>query len=655
MTSASGLNLDHIDHSVRPQDDLFGHANGAWIAANEIPDDRGRYGSFDMLREQAEADVRAIVEDVAAGSPQPGTVAAQVGDLYASFMDEERIESLGIEPLRVELDKVEKITSPADLMRVMGELAREGVGGLFHPYINNDDRDSTRYVTFVHQAGLGMPDESYYREERYAEVRAAYRTHVATMFDLVGTADAGAVAERVVRLETDLAAAHWDTVSNRDPVKTYNLLDRAGLASLTPGMDWDAYAAGMGGTELLLEAVVARQPSYLTAAAQALATVPVSTWREWLTWQVLRARAPYLGSALVAENFDFYGRTLSGVPQLRERWKRGVALVEGAVGEAVGELYVARHFPPEAKDAMEELVANLVEAFRRSFVGLEWMSPQTREAALRKLAAFTPKVGYPDQWRDYSDLQIDAGDLMGNVRRASAFETDRNLAKLGQPVDRGEWFMTPQTVNAYYNPRLNEIVFPAAILQPPFFSVDADDAVNYGGIGAVIGHEIGHGFDDSGSNYDGDGNLVDWWTEADRTRFTEITASLIAQFDQLEARDAPGVKINGALTVGENIGDLGGLAIGLAAYRIATGADEGAQPPVIDDLSGEQRFFLAWAQVWCGMMREAEAKRLNAIDPHAPHDQRGNAVRNIGAFHEAFGVTEGDQMWVAPQDRVLVF
>ena len=655
MTSHSGLALDHIDPAVRPQDDLFGHANGAWLARTEIPADRGRYGSFDMLREQAEADVRAIITEVAEGSPEPGSVAAKVGDLYASFMDEERIEALGTDPLAADLDRVALVESPADLMRVLGALAREGVPGIVMPYVNTDARDSSRYVVYLQQSGLGLPDESYYREERYAPVRAAYLAHLTRMLGLLDLDEPGAVAERVLDLETRLAAAHWDTVTNRDPVKTYTLVDAAGLAGLTPGLDWSAYADGLGAPTAALEAVIVRQPSFLTAAAAAVAEVPMSTWREWATWHVLHARAPYLGAEAVAENFDFYGRTLSGVPENRERWKRGVGLVEGAIGEAVGELYVARHFPPAAKEAMVALVDTLVEAFRRSFREVPWMGPQTRAEALRKLEAFTPKVGYPDRWRDYSSLETDAGDLMGNVRRAEVFETERNLAKIGRPVDRDEWFMTPQTVNAYYNPGMNEIVFPAAILQPPFFSVDADDAVNYGGIGAVIGHEIGHGFDDSGSRYDGSGNLVDWWTEEDRARFEELTAALIAQFDALEPRNAPGEKVNGALTVGENIGDLGGLEIGLSAYRIASGADDGAEPPVLDGLTGEQRFFLSWAQVWCGKTREEEARRLLAIDPHSPQDQRANAARNIDAFHDAFDVHEGDGMWLAPKERVSVF
>ncbi len=416
-------------------------------------------------------------------------------------------------------------------------------------------------------------------------------------------------------LETRLAAGHWDKVANRDPVKTYTKVDRDALAELTPGVDWPAFLDGWRAPRAGLDSAIARQPSFLTAMAEALTHEPVEAWRDWLRWRVIHAFAPYLSSALVEENFDFYGRTLSGVPQMRERWKRGVSLVEDALGEAVGQLYVERHFPPSAKERMVHLVENLVEAFRRDFRDLEWMGEQTRAEALAKLDAFTAKIGYPDVWRDYSGLAIDPGDLVGNVRRAAAFEADRNLGKLGGPVDRTEWLMTPQTVNAYYNPGMNEIVFPAAILQPPFFDVEADDAANYGGIGAVIGHEIGHGFDDSGSQFDGTGALRNWWTEEDRARFEERANALIEQFNVLEPRDAPGSKVNGALTVGENIGDLGGLTIGLAAYRIAT---EGEEPPVLDGLTGEQRFFMGWAQVWRGRAREAEAKRLLADRPAQP-------------------------------------
>ncbi len=649
--------IDHSagDPSVRPQDDLFGHVNGGWVARTEIPADRGRYGSFDILRENAEAQVRDIITAVAEGEPEVGTVARKVGDLYSSFMDEERIEQRGVEPLAPFLDAISAITSPQEVMSLLGRFLRAGIDGVVHPIVNTDDRDSTRYVVYLEQAGIGLPDEAYYREPRHEAIRTAYPPHVARMLTLAGVyaGDAAtAAADRVMGLETRIAAAHWDQVTNRDAVKTYTLLDRAGLDELTPALDWDAYLAGAQASATTFDQVVARQPDHLRSVSEALTEVDLATWQDWLRWRVVHALAPHLPAALVAENFDFFGRTLSGVPEIRERWKRGVGLVEDALGEAVGQLYVEQHFPPRAKERMVELVDNLVEAFRRDFDALEWMGEQTRREALAKLEAFTPKIGYPDRWRDYSALEVDPSDLLGNVARASAFEVDRNLAKLGGPVDRDEWFMTPQTVNAYYNPGLNEIVFPAAILQPPFFDVDADDAVNYGGIGAVIGHEVGHGFDDQGSQYDGDGNLRNWWTESDRANFDGRAQRLIAQFDELESRDAPGHQVNGALTVGENIGDLGGLTIGHAAYRIST---EGGEAPVIDDLTGDQRFFIGWARVWCGAAREAEAIRLLAIDPHAPMDLRANAVRNLTEFHEAFDVAEGDGMWVPEEDRVRIF
>ncbi|GAA4108765.1 M13 family metallopeptidase [Knoellia locipacati] len=651
----SGIDQSAGDPTVRPQDDLFGHVNGTWIKQTEMPADRGRYGSFDQLREKAEEHVRDIITQVAEGSPEAGTVARKVGDLYSSFMDEARIEDLGATPLASFLEAVDAVSTPSEVMAALGRFLRAGVDGLVHPIVNTDDRDSSRYVVYLEQAGIGLPDEAYYRDPQHAAIRSAYPGHVTRMLTLTGVYAgdaASAAADRVVDLETRIAASHWDQVANRDAVKTYTLVDRDGLAELTPGVDWDAYLAAAHAPAGAFDQVIARQPDHLRSMAAALAEVDIATWQDWLRWRVVHALAPYLADAVVAENFDFYGRTLSGVPQIRDRWKRGVGLVEDALGEAVGQLYVEKHFPPRAKERMVELVANLVEAFRRDFEGLEWMGVETRREALAKLGSFTPKIGYPDRWRDYSSLEVDAADLVGNVARASAFEIDRNLAKLGGPVDRDEWFMTPQTVNAYYNPGLNEIVFPAAILQPPFFDVDADDAVNYGGIGGVIGHEIGHGFDDQGSQYDKDGNLRNWWSDTDRANFDERSQRLIAQFDALESRDAPGHKVNGALTVGENIGDLGGLTIGHAAYRIST---EGSDAPVIDGLTGDQRFFFGWAQVWCGMAREAEAVRLLAIDPHAPMDLRANAARNLTEFHEAFDVQPGDGMWVPEDERVRIF
>ncbi|MEI2827060.1 MAG: M13-type metalloendopeptidase [Dermatophilaceae bacterium] len=647
----SGIRVHHIDSTTRPQDDLYRHVNGRWIDATEIPGDKGRYGSFDMLRETAESDLRDIIETTAEADPDRATPAGKVVNLYRSFMDEATIESRGLTGLRDLLDDIAAVASTADLPAILGKLEREGASGAFQLYVNTDDRQSDRYVVYLNQGGLGLPDESYYREERHADVRAAYVTHIAQMLGLGGAADPTGAARRVMALETRLAAHHLDNVSDRDAVATYTLLTRAELETLTPHIAWDAYAASLQAPSTAFDEVVVRQPDYLAAFDAALMEVDIADWRDWLTWHTLHEFAPYLPDAFVQENFEFYGRTLAGTPQLRDRWKRGITLVDGCLPEALGELYVAEHFPPDAKAHMERLVGHLVEAFRRAFTASEWMGPATQAEALTKLESFTPKIGYPDTWRDYSALSID-DDLVGNVRRAAAFESDRNLAKLGQPIDRAEWFMGPQTVNAYYNPGMNEIVFPAAILQPPFFDAHADDAVNYGGIGAVIGHEIGHGFDDQGSQFDGVGNLRDWWTEDDRARFDALAQKLITQFNAIESASAPGHFINGALTVGENIGDLAGIGIGHAAYRLSLG---GQEPPILDGYTGDQRFFLGWAQVWMGKAREETAQMLLAVDPHSPQEARGNAVRNLDAFHAAFDVTPADRMWLAPEDRVSIF
>jgi putative endopeptidase len=652
----SGIAIHDLDPAVRPQDDLFRHANGGWLDRTPIPGDRGRYGSFDILRERAETDCHAIVERLAAQAAAggPGADASgdarKVADLYRSFMDEDAVEAAGLSGLTDDLAAIEALASVDDLAPLLGRWAREGVTGLVAPFVWTDARDSTRYALLLEQAGIGLPDESYYREEQFAAIREAYVAHVGRMLSLAGAADAEAAAGRVMELETAVASHHWDRVQTRDAVKTYTKWTVAELESRAPAFDWRAWLAALGVADL--DDVIAREPSFLESLGGLLAGQPLEAWQDWLRWTLVHAHAPYLSAAFVDENFDFYGRTLSGLPQQRERWKRGISLVESALGEALGREYVAEHFPPAAKERMTELVANLVEAFRRDFADLPWMGEATREQALAKLETFRPKIGHPETWRDYSALEVEAGDLLGNVRRANAFETDRQLAKLGGPVDRDEWFMTPQTINAYYNPGLNEIVFPAAILQPPFFDVDADDAANYGGIGAVIGHEVGHGFDDQGSRFDADGNLRDWWTEEDRARFEERSNALIAQFDTVEPADAPGHTINGALTVGENIGDLGGLTIGLKAYRIACEANPS---PVLDGLTGDQRFFLGWAQVWKGKARTEEAIRLLTVDSHSPSDARARVARNLEEFHEAFGVQEGDGMWLAPGERVRIF
>ncbi|WP_168626033.1 MULTISPECIES: M13 family metallopeptidase [unclassified Cryobacterium] len=650
MTDAaltSGIAHDELDPQVRPQDDLYRHVNGKWIERTEIPSDKARYGSFYLLAEGAEQAVREIILE--AQSAEPGTEERKFGDLFASFMNEGRIEELGAAPLGSLLEQVDAVDSLETLLATLGVLERQGMSGFVQLFVDNDPGNPERYLVFVEQSGLGLPDESYYREEKFADVRHKYLEFVETMLRLAGVQDAASAAKRVFALETDLAVHHWDNVTSRDSERTYNLRSWQDLE----GPNLDGWLTALDAPEGSFDEVVVRQPSFLTGFGRLLTDDRLQAWSDWLRWQVIRSNAPYLSSDFVQANFDFYGKTLTGTPELRDRWKRGVSLVEGIMGEAVGRIYVERHFPPSAKHAMDELVANLIEAYRQSIRGLSWMTEATRIRALEKLEKFTPKIGYPVKWRDYSSLPIDANDLIGNVRAGSEFEFQRELGKIGKPLDRDEWFMTPQTVNAYYNPGFNEIVFPASILQFPFFDETRDAAANYGGIGAVIGHEIGHGFDDQGSKYDGDGRLTDWWTEEDRAAFEKLASALIEQYNDLAPAQVPEHKVNGALTIGENIGDLGGLGIAWKAYLLSLG---GGEPPVIDGLTGAERFFLSWAQIWQLKARDEEVIRLLAIDPHSPNEFRCNQIiRNVDAFYETFSVTESDRLWLDPSERVSIW
>ncbi|KXT57300.1 M13 family metallopeptidase [Gordonia sp. PS3] len=655
IEQTSGLDLEWVEPSVRAADDLFTHVNGKWLASHRIPDDRSIDGAFHVLRDNAEEDVRAIVEECAEGSPESGTPAARIGDLYASFMDVDRVEELGVAPIADQLQEIAGVSDTSELAALMGRLQREGVGGLFGFYVDTDARRSDRYLVHITQSGLGLPDESYYREDNHAAVREAYRAHIAAMLGLAGVADAQRQATAIFDLETAIASHHWDVVRRRDAEAAYNLRTLAEFGDLAAGFDLAGWLTGLDAGETFAEVVIG-QPSFIESSAGLLTSQPLDSWKSWLAWRLLRTVAPYLSSDFVDENFAFYGKTLTGAEVIRDRWKRGVGFVEQAAGFAVGELYVERHFPPEAKARMDELIANLVEAYRRNIGDLPWMTEATRARALAKLDKFTPKIGYPAKWIDYSTLEVDRTDLVGNSRRAAAFETARELRKIGRPVDRDEWFMTPQTVNAYYNPGMNEIVFPAAILQPPFFDPNADDAANYGGIGAVIGHEIGHGFDDQGAKYDGDGNLVDWWTDDDRAEFGKRTSALAAQYGEFTPHGLDEkYKVNGEFTLGENIGDLGGLSIALVAYEIAQ-EKSGATPPVIDGLTGRQRVFYSWAQIWRTKTRDEEAIRRLAIDPHSPPEFRCNGVvRNVDAFYEAFDVVPGDALYLPPADRVRIW
>ncbi|GAB3715568.1 M13 family metallopeptidase [Mariniluteicoccus flavus] len=658
MTTAPALNLADFDRSVRPADDLFRFVNGTWLKTATIDDDKPGAGAFVELRDAAEAAVRDIITGLPGG--EPGSDEARIADLYASFMDVDHAEAAGLDPLRERLAAIDAVGSPADLLRLCGEHAAIGARSLIGLDADSDPGDPDRCVLFVAQGGIGLPDEAYYRDEKSAAIRAEYVAHIERTLALAGfEADAAEAAERVMELETAIAAHHWDKVRCRDMVQMYNLQSWADFTA-AGSVDWDAFLAGAGIPADAVAEVVNCQPSFFSEVADLVTADRLDAWRWWARFALVSSFSPYLASAFVDERFRFYGTVLSGTPTNRERWKRGVGLVEGALGEAVGRLYVERYFSPDAKTRMDELVANLIEAYRRSISGLEWMTDETRAQALEKLERFTPKIGFPAKWRDYAALEVSRDDLVGNVVRANRFELDRAIAKVSEPVDRDEWFMTPQTVNAYYHPLRNEIVFPAAILQPPFFNVDADDAVNYGGIGAVIGHEIGHGFDDQGSTCDGDGRLRDWWTDADREAFEARTKSLIDQYAALSPEGADGQTVNGELTIGENIGDLGGLSIAYKAWEIAQERDE---EPLSERAQRDeegftpaQRLFLSWGAVWQAKFRPEAVKQRLATDPHSPNEFRCNQiVRNVDAFYAAFEVTEDDALWLDPQERVSIW
>lgn len=647
----SGIALSNIDASVRPQDDLYQHVNGAWLKSTTIRDDRALEGTFTALRDDSELAVREIIEEAAGRGADASGIERKIGDLYNSFMDEAAVEAKGMDPIRDRLAAVYATGSTTDVIELAGRLFRSDVSGLFYIYPAPDAGNPDRILLYTGQGGLGLPDESYYREEKFAPMVEAYRDHVGSMLRLAGVEDPQEAAARVVGLETKLASHHWDNVTLRDPQKTYNLKSASEAHELFPLMETWFDAAGIVPEKR--EELVVATPDFFAGAASLINSESLAAWQDWLAMRVVSSAAPYLSAEFVDANFAFYGTTISGTPRNKDRWKRGVAVVENALGEAVGQIYVAKHFPESHKARMQSLVANLIEAYRQSISGLAWMGEDTKHEALKKLEAFRSKIGYPDEWIDYSAVEIEPSDLLGNVERAHSADVDRHLDEVGKPVDRNKWLMTPQTVNAYYHPLLNEIVFPAAILQAPFFTADADDAVNYGGIGAVIGHEIGHGFDDQGSQFDGSGALRNWWTEDDRTAFEELTSKLVAQFDALSPYAAPGHRVNGKLTLGENIGDLGGLTIAYKAYLISL---DGAEPDVLDGMTGEQRFFASWAASWRQVIRAEEAIRRLATDPHSPNEFRANAIaKNLDAFHNAFGVAEQDGMWMPPAERVSIW
>ncbi|MFV0633087.1 M13 family metallopeptidase [Demequina sp.] len=645
MALDSGIDKSEFSPTVRAGDDFFRYVNGPWEDTHEIPGDRAADGSFYTLRDQAEKHTRKIIE-----AAEPDSI---IGALYTSFMNIDRINELGTAPLDADLGIVANAGDHNALAAAMGTLARSGVTGTVGYYVFADKNRPDDNVVYLSQYGLGLPDEAYYREDAHAETREKYVAHIDRMSALTGIPFDSA---SVMALETALAAHHWDVVKTREADLTHNPTTLSRLVDEAPGFAWTTWAGAIQMPEAAHDLLIASEPSYFEGFAQLWQDTSVEAWQEYLRWRVVNSRAPYLTDEITKANFDFYGTVLSGATEQRKRWKRGVGFVEAVAGELVGQVYVDKHFPPEYKEQMDALVANLIEAYRISITQLEWMTPATQQRALDKLAQFTPKIGYPEKWRDYTGLTATPDDLLANVRSASAFEEDWEWSKIGKPVDRSEWLMTPQTVNAYYLPLANEIAFPAAILQPPFFHPSADAAINYGGIGSVIGHEIGHGFDDQGSKYNGTGALEDWWTEEDRSAFMERANVLIEQFNGYSPKQLDGSHfVNGALTVGENIGDLAGVEIALKAYEIALGTPI-AEAPEVDGLTALQRFFFGYALTERMKVRSEALITRISTDPHSPSEFRVNGVvRNIDAWYEAFGVSEDDELWLASEDRVNIW
>ena len=654
MNEITNEDYEAFDPEFSAKDDLFRHVNGLWLKTFEIEPDKSSEGSFNHLRDAAELAVREILEESAA-NPQPGA-SQKIGDLFSAFLDEARAEELGMAPIAADLKLIDSITSIDDVTLMLGEFERNGFSGLFNGYVDNDPGNPDRYIFNLLQGGLGLPDEEYYRDAKHAEIRDAYIPFLAQLFGFAGfaPAEADSAAQKVMAFETKLATHHWTTVDSRDAEKTYNLCGFAHLKQLTPTFDWDLFLKGAGLEAKVLEETVVMMPSFFEGISSVYNADNLEVIKLWLKTRVINSMGPYLHSDLVNARFEFYGKKLSGTPELRARWKRAVGVVEESLGEAIGEVYVDKHYPREAKAKMDELVGWLIEAYRESITNLEWMSPETKTKALVKLDKFDTQIGYPKKWRDYSSLEIDRNDLCGNVRRVASFVLNRELSKIGRAIDRDEWLMTPQTVNAYYNAGFNQIVFPAAILQHPFFELGADAAQNFGAIGAVIGHEIGHGFDDQGSKYDGDGKLESWWTDADRAAFEKRTGKLIDQYNALSPKQLGDEhKVNGAFTIGENIGDLGGVGIAYRAYLMSLGNNES---PVINGFTGAQRFFMAYARAWRYKSRDELAIQRLTTDPHSPAEFRVNQiVKNVDAFYSAFDVQPGDAMWLDPADRVVIW
>ncbi|MCH7630956.1 MAG: M13 family metallopeptidase [Proteobacteria bacterium] len=651
--TASGIDFSGFDNSVNPADDFFNYVNGTWLAETEIPGDSTSYGSFRILRDESEANQRAIIEELSEqDNLAAGSIEQKIGDFYASLLNKDLVEGKGTDPLKPYFEKISAIENTADLMRTFGGTGYTGVNAPLGTAVFPDLGDSSRYMAYVWQGGLALPGRDYYLNEgeKFDEIRAAYPLYIASLFEMAGFDNAAGRAQNVIGIEMQIAENHWSPVQNRDIPALYNLFNTANLdEEVTSEIDWQAFFEGAGLTGR--EELVVAQLSYFQALGGIINGASLDAWKDYLRFQTMNGEATFLSSEFKDAHFNFMGKLVNGLEEQPERWKTGVRVINATLGEGVGRVYVDRHFPPEAKVALENRVINLMAAFQEVIQELNWMSDETKAMAEEKRSKMMTKIGYPDEWRDYSALEIIAGDNFGNIRRAIAFEYSRSLAKLGTPVDKKEWGMTPQTVNAYYSPSKNEIVFPAARLQPPFFQLDADDAINYGAVGGVIGHEISHGFDDSGSQFDGDGNLVNWWSDDDRAAFEERTKVLVEQYEQFSPVE--GMHVNGELTLGENIGDLSGVAM---AYRAYVRSLNGEEAPVIDGFTGAQRFFIGYAMSRKGKYQDEALINRLASDPHSPLEFRVNGpYRNIDAFHEAFGTQEGDGMWLAPEDRVRIW
>lgn len=647
----SGINKKNMDTLVKPGDNFAMYVNGTWMKTAKIPADKSSYGAFDMLYDQSQKDVKAIIEEAAKGNNAEGTDEQKIGDYYASFMDRKSRDAKGIAPIQPELKAIDAIASYDDLAAYFGKANRAGVSIPFSVSVMSDFKDPTKHTLITWQGGLGLPEREYYlaTDAKMTEIRQKYVAHIEKMFQLTNMPNAAESAAKIMALETALATQQMKKEDTRDIVKLYNVYAVKDLKTLMPDFNWTAMLKNAGVDRE--KKLVVTQVDYTKSLNNLIKNTPIDTWKTYLKWGVINGSAGLLTTALDKQNFEFYGKNLYGTESQQEDWKRAVEMVNGGLGEVVGKVYVKKHFSPEAKERMTQMVKNLLKAYAESIKTLDWMSAATKKEALKKVDNFMIKIGYPDKWRDYSALKIVKNDLYGNATRATEFEYNRNLAKLGKPVDRAEWGMNPQTVNAYYNPSLNEIVFPAAILKPPFFDLNADDAVNYGGIGAVIGHEIGHGFDDQGSAFDGTGTMKNWWTPQDLAAFKKRTSALVAQYNSFKA--FPDLNVNGEFTLGENIGDLGGLSIAIKAYKATL---NGKEAPVMDGFTGMQRVFLGWGQVWAEKIREEALRSQIANDPHSPALFRVNGtLRNVPEFYEAFNVKPGDSLYLAPEQRVKIW